>query len=103
MVPFIEGEGAAAIGVVGGIHPVVSGVAAATGNLLALLGVVVLSSRARAAALNRLRPGLLGAARCTSSGPNHAGLATAVLSRSRIWATAWRPARLAPTVLAEGP
>ena len=50
-VPFIEGEGAGAIGVVGGIHPVVAGIAAAAGNFLSVLGVVLLSSRVRTAAL----------------------------------------------------
>lgn len=50
-IPFIEGEGASPIGVVGGIHPVVAGVAAATGNFLCVLVVVLISSRARAAAV----------------------------------------------------
>lgn len=50
-IPFLEGEGAGAIGVVGGIHPVVAGVAAATGNFLSVLTVVLLSSRVRTAAL----------------------------------------------------
>lgn len=53
MVPFIEGEGGGAIGVVGGIHPVVAGIAAAIGNFLAVLAVVALSSRARSAVANR--------------------------------------------------
>ncbi|WP_127506381.1 small multidrug efflux protein [Actinoplanes solisilvae] len=50
-IPFIEGEGASPIGVVGGIHPVAAGVAAAAGNFLCVLVVVLISSRARAAAL----------------------------------------------------
>jgi hypothetical protein len=50
-VPFLEGEGAGAIGVVGGIHPVVAGLAAATGNFLSVLAVVLLSSRARTMAM----------------------------------------------------
>ncbi|MFF3442348.1 hypothetical protein [Streptosporangium sp. NPDC002721] len=50
-IPFIEGEGASPIGVVGGIHPVVAAVAAATGNFLCVLVVVLISSRARAAAV----------------------------------------------------
>lgn len=52
-IPFIEGEGASMIGVVGGINPVAAGVAAATGNFLCVLIVVLLSSRARAAVVNR--------------------------------------------------
>ncbi len=50
-VPFLEGEGAAAVGVVGGIHPVVAGLAAATGNFLSVLAVVLLGSRVRTAAM----------------------------------------------------
>lgn len=50
-VPFIEGEVAALIGVVGGLHPVVAGLAAAAGNFLCVLVVVLLTSRARAAVI----------------------------------------------------
>lgn len=50
-VPFIEGEGASPIGVIGGINPVVAGIAAASGNFLCVLIVVLISSRARTAAL----------------------------------------------------
>lgn len=56
-VPFIEGEGATSIGVVGGIHPVVAGVAAATGNFLSVLVVVLLGARARAAVDRRSHRG----------------------------------------------
>jgi hypothetical protein len=52
-IPFIEGESGGPIGVIGGINPIVAGVAAATGNFLAVLGVVMLSSRVRTAAVNR--------------------------------------------------
>jgi hypothetical protein len=48
-IPFIEGEGGAVIGVVGGLHPVVAAVAAATGNFLCVLIVVAVASRARTA------------------------------------------------------
>lgn len=54
-IPFIEGEGASPIGVVGGIHPVVAGVAAATGNFLCVLIVVLITSRARTAAVTHGR------------------------------------------------
>lgn len=53
MVPFIEGESAAPLGVVGGIHPVVAGIAAAAGNFLAVLVVVAVTSRAREAVVTR--------------------------------------------------
>ena len=48
-VPFIEGEISALIGVVGGLNPIVAGVAGAIGNFLAVLIVVLLTSRARTA------------------------------------------------------
>lgn len=52
-VPFIEGEGGGAIGIIGGMHPVVAAVAAAIGNFLAVLAVVTLTSRTRAAVVDR--------------------------------------------------
>ncbi|MDX2290722.1 MULTISPECIES: hypothetical protein, partial [Streptomyces] len=52
-VPFIEGEGAAAIGIIGGIHPVVAVLAAAIGNLLCVAIVVLVTSRVRAAVTTR--------------------------------------------------
>lgn len=52
LIPFIEGEGGSAIGVLGGINPIVAGLAAATGNFLAVLAVVLVSSRARTAVVN---------------------------------------------------
>jgi hypothetical protein len=51
-IPFIEGEGGSPIGVVGGINPIVAGLAAAAGNFLAVLIVVLVSSRARTAVVN---------------------------------------------------
>ncbi|GAA2231229.1 hypothetical protein GCM10010413_31410 [Promicromonospora sukumoe] len=48
-VPFLEGEVASMIGVLGGLNPVVAGLAAAAGNFLCVFVVVVLTSRARVA------------------------------------------------------
>ncbi|SFS08618.1 hypothetical protein SAMN04487783_1129 [Agrococcus baldri] len=52
-VPFIEGEGGGAIGIVGGLNPIVAGVAAAIGNFLAVLAVVTLTARTRQAVVTR--------------------------------------------------
>lgn len=52
-IPFIEGEVASMIGVLGGLNPVVAGIAAAAGNFLCVLLVVLLTSRARAAVTGR--------------------------------------------------
>ncbi|WP_150952660.1 small multidrug efflux protein [Microbacterium testaceum] len=52
-VPFIEGEGAAAIGILGGIPPVVAALAGAIGNLLCVAVVVMASSRVRTAVTTR--------------------------------------------------
>lgn len=54
-IPFIEGEGSAIIGVVGGITPIVAAVAGAAGNFLSVLLVVMLSSRARSGLVNHGR------------------------------------------------
>ena len=53
-VPFVEGEIAAMIGVVGGLHPIIAGLAAAAGNLLCVVLVVFLGSRARGAIVGRV-------------------------------------------------
>jgi hypothetical protein len=50
-VPFIEGEGSTIIGVIGGLHPLLAGAAAAIGNFTCVLLVVLLSSHIRSAAL----------------------------------------------------
>ena len=52
MVPYIEGEGAAALGVIAGLNPVVAGLAAAAGNIIAVVLVVLLGSRARTAVVS---------------------------------------------------
>lgn len=49
MVPYIEGEGAAAFAVIAGVHPVVAALAAAAGNIVCVVLVVLLGSRARTA------------------------------------------------------
>nr|WP_297422588.1 small multidrug efflux protein [uncultured Actinotalea sp.] len=54
-IPFVEGEVGAIIGIVGGLHPVVAAVAAATGNFLCVLLVVGVTSRARTAVVVRRR------------------------------------------------
>lgn len=55
-VPFIEGEGAAAIGIIGGIHPVVAAIAGAVGNLICVAIVVLATSRVRTAVTTRRGP-----------------------------------------------
>jgi hypothetical protein len=52
-VPFIEGEGAAMIGVIGGVNPFLAAAAGVTGNLISVILVVLLSSRIRTAATRR--------------------------------------------------
>ncbi|CAL4860702.1 small multidrug efflux protein [Microbacterium sp. MM2322] len=52
-VPFIEGEGAAAIGVVGGIHPVIAALSGAIGNFLCVTIVVLVTARVRTAVTTR--------------------------------------------------
>jgi len=52
-IPFVEGELASVLGVWAGLHPVVAGLAAVTGNFLSVLVVVVFGARIRAAVLSR--------------------------------------------------
>jgi uncharacterized membrane protein len=54
-VPFVEGEGATTIGIIGGLNPVVAVAAGAIGNFLCVLVVVLLTSGARSAIVNRRR------------------------------------------------
>lgn len=68
-VPFVEGEGGALIGVIGGLPPVVAVVAAGTGNFLCVLLVVFVTSRARTAVVDRRRsPVGVGAGAATRPG-----------------------------------
>ncbi|WP_072314525.1 small multidrug efflux protein [Agrococcus sp. Marseille-P2731] len=60
MIPFIEGEGGAAIGIIGGIHPLIAAIAAAVGNFLAVLAIVLLTSRTRDAVVARRDRGATG-------------------------------------------
>ncbi|MDN4481633.1 small multidrug efflux protein [Demequina muriae] len=66
-IPFIEGEGGAIVGVVGGLHPIVAAAAAAGGNFLCVLLVVAVTSRARTAVVGRRRISV--AATAGGSGP----------------------------------
>lgn len=52
-IPYIEGEGSAALGILAGIHPLVAAVSGAAGNIICVVLVVALSSRARTATLAR--------------------------------------------------
>lgn len=54
-VPFIEGEGAASIGIVGGISPVLAVIAAIIGNFACVALLVSVSSGARNAVVSRSR------------------------------------------------
>jgi hypothetical protein len=54
-IPFIEGEGAAGIGILGGINPVVAAVAAIIGNFVCVAVLVLASSGARRAIVDRSR------------------------------------------------
>lgn len=56
-VPFVEGEGAAVVGVLGGIPTPLVVVAAILGNILAVTLVVLVSSRTRQAVLSAARRG----------------------------------------------
>jgi len=52
-IPFIEGEGAATIGIIGGIHPVVAVIAAVVGNFACVAILVLAGAGARRAVVAR--------------------------------------------------
>lgn len=52
-IPFLDGEVAAMIGVIGGVNPFVAAVAAASGSFLSVLLVGLLTSSARSAVIDR--------------------------------------------------
>lgn len=52
-IPYVEGEGAATFGIIAGINPLLAAIAGATGNILCVLGVVVVGSRIRGRAVVR--------------------------------------------------
>ena len=58
-IPFIEGEGGVAIGIIAGIPPVVAAIAAMAGNFLSVAALVLLSSGARDAVVTRRREKVL--------------------------------------------
>lgn len=53
MIPYVEGEGSAALGIIAGINPIVAAVAGAAGNILSVLAVVLVSSRIRQSVVAR--------------------------------------------------
>lgn len=75
-IPYIEGEGAAAFGIIAGINPIVAALAAITGNVLCVIGVVVLGSRIRGGVVARR------SARGTSAAPAARGAMTSTTSSS---------------------
>ena len=54
-IPYIEGEGAAAFGIIAGIDPIVAAIAAAAGNILCVIAVVALGARIRGGVVARRR------------------------------------------------
>lgn len=53
MIPYIEGEGSAALGTLGGVNPFVAGLAGATGNILIIFVIVYFGDRIRSAIVRR--------------------------------------------------
>lgn len=92
-IPYIEGEGAAAFGIIAGIHPVVAALAAMAGNFLCVVGVVLLGSRIRGGVVARR------AARSAKSTPAAPGTAPQGDTRTASSSTA----ATASTVTADAP
>ena len=73
-VPFIEGEGASALGIIGGVHPVVAALAGIVGNLSCVVIVVLLGSRIREALVRRRAGRGAALAGAADAGPAAAGV-----------------------------
>lgn len=58
-IPFIEGEGAVTIGIIGGIHPAIAAIAAIFGNFVCVAILVLVSASARDAVVSRHRQRVL--------------------------------------------
>jgi len=67
-IPFFEGEGAAALGVLSGVNPVVAALAAIAGNVLCVAAVVWLGSWVRSGVVERRRRRGVGGAAAGGSG-----------------------------------
>ncbi|MGO1539202.1 MAG: small multidrug efflux protein [Leucobacter sp.] len=66
-IPFVEGEIAAMIGIVGGINPIIAGFSGALGNFASVLLVVLVTSRARTAVADRRAERVMANAGAVSS------------------------------------
>lgn len=53
-IPFVEGELSSVIGVIGGLNPIVAALAGMAGNLLSVLGVVLITTRIRSSVASRV-------------------------------------------------
>ncbi|GIG35437.1 small multidrug efflux protein [Cellulomonas pakistanensis] len=95
-VPFVEGEVGAMLGVLGGLNPVLAALAAAAGNFLSVLGVVLLGSGVRQrVTARRAAPSTTaqGAAAGGTAGGTAAGAAGAGTAGGAATAVAEAPAR----------
>lgn len=77
-IPYIEGEGAAAFGIIAGINPIVAALAAITGNVLCVIAVVLLGSRIRGGVVARRASRSAAASSAAEGGGS--GLATSTIA-----------------------
>ncbi|MET0714473.1 MAG: small multidrug efflux protein [Microbacterium sp.] len=85
-IPYVEGEGAAALGIIAGINPIVAALAAIAGNILCVIAVVLLGSRVRGGVVRRRAARSTSAAvAAESAGP---GLVTSSTATGRTMGTA---------------
>lgn len=67
-IPYVEGEGAATLGIIAGINPIIAALAAIAGNVLCVVLVVLLGSRVRGAVVARRAPRKAGASATATDG-----------------------------------
>lgn len=101
-IPYIEGEGAAAFGIIAGINPILAAAAAATGNILCIVGVVFLGSHIRGSVVVRraAKIGTTPASRAIGGSSN--GAESAASAPEATLVTVLEPPSSGPTVKPTG-
>jgi hypothetical protein len=82
MIPYVEGEGSAALGIIAGINPIVAAIAGAAGNILIVVLVVLLSSRIRESVVSRRAASRAASAAAVGGSDTVSGTTTATLDGS---------------------
>jgi hypothetical protein len=79
MIPYVEGEGSAALGIIAGVNPIVAAIAGAAGNILIVILVVLLSSRIRESVVARRAASRAASTAAVGGSDTASGVTTATI------------------------